>query len=453
MRDSWIDRDELDELVGSFSSVRKGKGRRVPARAKSSKESEAKPGDGPVSMASDAGIPPEPFSSEPESLAVEPESLANEPESLANEPDSVEGMVEAEAEAEVPVSADFPEIEPSMNENPDAVLDIFELDDDSGDGDEPGWGLSHDEAPEVDFILVEVEETAEAIMSPVEGPIDEGDGEPAAEIEAAVGVDEETPPPLIDLPPRDWLTEDGAMETGVPESHEPEVVVSTVPEEELLRELPLFLDDADDFVPRIPTLSERDADRALIALAEARARAEQGGLLRNHRAPVEEVMEVETDSPDEVREKEPEIEPILDEPTSVAPGDESGPEEPNGTLSDRIERFVVMARSELGATAAAISDRDGFLLFTQSDCEGDEAMETAFLLEVAGKADRLLGVEHGSATQVSTDGGAWRCLIRGGDGAGDLYAGFRLQRPLDQEEIVRWRNALADIISPTPELR
>jgi hypothetical protein len=173
---------------------------------------------------------------------------------------------------------------------------------------------------------------------------------------------------------------------------------------------------------------------------------------------VDEVaVESETPDPDsgeEVPEEAlPEFEVTSEEPVSEPPPEEIEPEVESGTLSDRIERFVALARSELGATAAAVSDRDGFLLFLQSEREGDEEMETALLLEVAGKADRLLGVEHGSATQVSTDGGAWRCLIRGGEGANDLYAGFRLRRPLDQEEIVRWRNALAEVISPTLELR
>ena len=396
-------------------------------------------------------------------------------EPLASAPDPVE--VAAETLGEVLVATELAEMEPLMVENTDAFFDIFELDDDSADEEDPDVALFDDEVPDEDSIRVGVDEAAEVLIPPaevrIEEEIEEEIEEPTVEIGVVDFVEEETPPPLIELPAQDLHADDARVETGVPESHQPELVVSTMPEKEHLRELPLFLDDADDFVPRIPTLSERDADRALIALAEARSKAEQGGLLRGQRTPVDEVVveseaavpesvdevavESETPDPDsgeEVPEEAlPEFEVTSEEPVSEPPSEEIEPEVESGTLSDRIERFVALARSELGATAAAVSDRDGFLLFLQSEREGDEEMETALLLEVAGKADRLLGVEHGSATQVSTDGGAWRCLIRGGEGANDLYAGFRLRRPLDQEEIVRWRNALAEVISPTLELR
>ena len=396
-------------------------------------------------------------------------------EPLASAPDPVE--VAAETLGEVLVATELAEMEPLMVENTDAFFDIFELDDDSADEEDPDVALFDDEVPDEDSIRVGVDEAAEVLIPPaevrIEEEIEEEIEEPTVEIGVVDFVEEETPPPLIELPAQDLHADDARVETGVPESHQPELVVSTMPEKEHLRELPLFLDDADDFVPRIPTLSERDADRALIALAEARSKAEQGGLLRGQRTPVDEVVveseaavpesvdevavESETPDPDsgeEVPEEAlPEFEVTSEEPVSEPPPEEIEPEVESGTLSDRIERFVALARSELGATAAAVSDRDGFLLFLQSEREGDEEMETALLLEVAGKADRLLGVEHGSATQVSTDGGAWRCLIRGGEGANDLYAGFRLRRPLDQEEIVRWRNALAEVISPTLELR
>lgn len=432
MRDSWIDRDELDELVGSFSSARKGKGRRIPARSRSSKGSDDKPGNDP-----------EPMASAPEVLDVSP-AIATDAEGALVESGGV-----------IQVSIQLTEIEPSTHEPADVVLDIFEFDDESGDDDELEIDGHHEEVPDDEREVEVVEFIPDVHMPAFEGRIEEAIGELPSEIEAGIILAEQTPPPLTDLPIQELAADTGGLEARLPERDEPELVLSTIPEEAPQRELPLFLDDADDFVPRTPTLSERDADRALIALAEARARAEQGGLLRGHRAPVEDVV-VEPEVPTplamiEVLEEAPrETKAIAEEPTLEAPGDALEREEDGGTFFDRIERFVVRARRELGATAAAVSDHDGFLLFTQSDREGDVEMETALLLEIAGKTDRLLGVEHGSATQVSTDGGAWRCLIRGGDGASDLYAGFHLRRPLDQEEIVRWRNALAEIISRTP---
>jgi hypothetical protein len=48
-------------------------------------------------------------------------------------------------------------------------------------------------------------------------------------------------------------------------------------------------------------------------------------------------------------------------------------------------------------------------------------------------------------------GDTWRCLIRGGDPEGGLYAGFQLNRPLDQEEIERWRIFLGQALAPVPD--
>jgi hypothetical protein len=253
------------------------------------------------------------------------------------------------------------------------------------------------------------------------------------------------------------------------------LVVSTSSVEEPFREIPQFLDDADDFVPRMPSLLERDADRALIALAEARARAERGGLLRGSRhaetglpalaAEIEEggglPLQQELFSNDEDTSVILESDPISGEELADEEGlafdevegldDEIETIETRGTLSDRVANFVILACAELGASAGAVSDRDGFLLYAHSDLEADDELQTALLLEVAGQTDRLLGVERGRATQVSTGRGTWRCLIRGGDPTGGLYAGFQLSRPLDQEEIERWRISLGEALSPIPE--
>lgn len=255
-------------------------------------------------------------------------------------------------------------------------------------------------------------------------------------------------------------------------SVEEELVVSAYSEQETFRELPQFLDDADDFVPRTPSLLERDADRALIALAEARARAERGGLLRGygHAAaggfpalPKASEGEVQLPLQEELFPQETEV-PVLRESDPVPEGggdeegvpfdDADGPDdqlETRGALSDRVANFVIRACAELGASAGAVSDRDGFLLYAHSDLEDDDDLQTALLLEVSGQTDRLLGVERGRATQVSMGGDTWRCLIRGGDPEGGLYAGFQLNRPLDQEEIERWRIFLGQALAPVPD--
>src|SRR5690606_4612826 len=70
-----------------------------------------------------------------------------------------------------------------------------------------------------------------------------------------------------------------------------EVVVAE-PLEIQPRTVPWFLDEGEEPPPlRASSLSERDADRALTALAEARAKAERNHLLRVCRPPQQSVEE------------------------------------------------------------------------------------------------------------------------------------------------------------------
>ena len=339
-------------------------------------------------------------------------------------------------------------VEEYLTEEDSFSAGVFELDDDPEEADE-----------------------AEAIFHPI---ADSGRDEQ---------LDEMPPPlPIISMPVEVTLFE----ETTVPENSEPEITepeiagpeiagseiagsetaeplvsfeedlelfVSPATQVEALREIPLFLDDADDFVPRIQTLSERDADRALIALAEARAKAERGGLLRVHRTSAEEVVPEEVEASPVAAATDEGPLPLFD---SGNEDDDSGRDQaenpaapPPLSFPDRVERYVARATSELGAMAVAVSDRDGFLLFAHGDDGRDDGLQTALLLEVAGQTDRLLGLDRASATQISIDGGAWRCLIRAGEGNGGLCAGFRLEAPLEQREIEHWRNALAEILPHT----
>ena len=341
------------------------------------------------------------------------------------------------------------------------------------------WGGMH-ELPEVDVFLegdpgVPVESGFLMVVGPSigkdeprEAPTSSGDGGIDDSSTALDGIS-------IQMPDAMESAEEGLKDSlnliEVVSSVEEELVVSAYSEQETFRELPQFLDDADDFVPRTPSLLERDADRALIALAEARARAERGGLLRGYghaaggfpalpkasegegQLPLqEELFPQETEVP-VLRESDPAPEGGGDE-EGVPFDDADGPDdqlETRGALSDRVANFVIRACAELGASAGAVSDRDGFLLYAHSDLEDDDDLQTALLLEVSGQTDRLLGVERGRATQVSMGGDSWRCLIRGGDPEGGLYAGFQLNRPLDQEEIERWRIFLGQALAPVPD--
>jgi hypothetical protein len=286
---------------------------------------------------------------------------------------------------------------------------------------------------------------------------------------------------------------------------------------EVLRELPPFLDDPLEEVPapRPVSLSERDADRALIALAEARARVEQSQLLRvrpnrsesslilptpqlepaiERPAPPplpepEASFEPETvsleptpDEPDSGPSADPGESPppeptefVMEEPASPDDSPESGPspeaaadpdpglEEDAGTEEDalelfrgerflrRIERFGEEARRRLDAREVIVCDRDGLILYSDAEERSGGVLETALLLEVSAKANRLLGLASSRATQVSAGGGLWRCLLKEAGAGGELYAGMLLPEPLEEEAVAFWTRVLSEVTG-TPAL-
>ena len=227
------------------------------------------------------------------------------------------------------------------------------------------------------------------------------------------------------------------------------------------RTVPWFLDGGEEPSPlRDSSLSERDAVRALTALAEARARAERNQLLRASRPPQDKAEEVETKEPEEASPapdlsvETPVEEVETEEERPLFPPRSEGVEVDSdfAALHRRIAYFGESARLRLAAAGVAVCDRDGLLLYSSESGE-DGTLETALLLEVSGRTDRLLGLGAGRAMQVTLDGGVWRCLIRGAGAAEHLYAGFRLGRPLEPKEIDFWTAALAEAIHPAPAHR
>lgn len=401
MPDSWIDKDELEELVGAFAprQGRARKGSASPLRQEPPSETEAE----------EAVVEPE--------GAVEPETAA-EPESTEEPEVAVE--LEALAEPEVAEESEVVEVAPPpLDEacDPSAVEmpsrpefeALFELDDDEEDDEE-------------------IEELSEVLALP---------GEEVADLAS----EEELPPPLA------------------------EVVVAEALEVQP-RTVPWFLDGGEEPPPlRDSSLSERDAVRALTALAEARARAERNQLLRASRPPQDKAEEVEAEEPEEVASA---TDPPTETPVVETPAEEPEPEEERSlfppraegvgvdsafaALHRRIAYFGESARVRLAAAGVAVCDRDGLLLYSSESGE-DGTLETALLLEVSGRTDQLLGLGAGRAMQVTLDGGVWRCLIRGAGAAEHLYAGFRLGRPLEPKEIDFWTAALAEAIHPAPAHR
>lgn len=526
MPDSWIDKDELDELVKSLPSSGKVR-RRIPAsvrraaershsRAKESPSGDEVPAEPPQSE-DGAPIPAPGFLVEsaegPEAIEWEEETVETV-ETIDMEPEHTDdfgadaalvdagepgGGFEWAPDAEGQANASFgfaaenedasPQTE-SVKATDPLTPSLFALDDESEEEWEAdGWvggesweeGSEGSEGSEGEFAVEGVTELGSFTVASEESE---------EEADAGANFLETTADPIEDSPMVAFMEEppfraddpfapEQGGELGNADEEGPKIVLAEHPVEGGRRELPGFLDESDEwFSPRSVSLSERDADRALVALAEARIRAERAQLIRPRfaanpsaktvPAPTEESEEEQAEAlapPLPTKPTEPfealgmvdAIEPTaLPEPpwdedrletsNEAAPAEATpaeAEEELQASLGGRLERFGSISRERLGAREVAVCDADGFLLYSDSERTGDSALATALLLDVSTRTSQLLGLEESNATQVSVEDGHWRCLLRGSDGTGGLCAGLLLGRPLSWEEVLRWCDGLA----------
>ncbi len=468
MPDSWIDREELEDLVRSLPAAAK-RNAKLPAAVRRAAAKRAH---------SETAAAPE--TSDP----TEPAPMAG-PVAAPDAPGMLETVDAVDAvDEEIPST---PAGESSM-EQPEPVAwtqqaaggvgSIFELvsdDEDDYEGneeEESGFLESSPDAPTgatpQESAPSAFEKAAEPLLAAETVP-DENLQTPEAEFAPETGLE-----PLFELGTEteaetgngvgldtDFNSKPDAGPEGDPE---PEIFFEEVISEGRGREVPDFLADDEEtewIAPQPVSLSERDADRALVALAEARIRAEQSHLLRI-RTPKSEVAQDSSPDPEYLIQPDPvpefaETEEALDvnEGPDVPELPETVPKPPvseevevaeepeESSLDDRLERFGAESRERLGALEVAVCDTEGFLLYSDSDRPGESALATALLLDVSNRTSRLLGLEDSTATQVSLDGGHWRCLLRSAESSDPLFAGFVLARPLGAEEIAAWCAALA----------
>ncbi|HRQ88356.1 MAG TPA: hypothetical protein PLA50_06135 [Bacteroidia bacterium] len=382
MPDSWIDKEELEELVGRFSVGRKGRRRKPSGNA------------GP--RRPERTLEAEPTEEVKPAEAAEP----------IEEPIEVAAQTEPAWPATI-FELDLGDEEEDDEEWEDVPVPLEEADAPSGENFEP--------EPEVSVVFEEVE--ADAVV-----PMEDGPAMPAV---------------IVELPEAETLD----------------------------REVPEFLDDSDEFLhPRGGAGLERDADRALVALADARAKADKSQLLRligsksdNAETDPEPeiVIEEEEDEEMDAAPLFPDlIEEAVEEETEEAEAELPPPPAPEppapASIEDRISRFGEWLRDRLGGTEIAVCDANGLLLYADDAGAGADALDTALLLDASGRTNRLLGIENPGMVQVTLGGGAWRCLLRGDTGRGPVYAGFKLRRPLERDEVEYWSQALADALAPAP---
>lgn len=379
MPDSWIDREELEELVGSFSKARKK--RRVPSRPALIRPEKTggpmpveetlpqpEPADGidPVAERAEgggAGADPMEF--------LETELPPPNENPASGSPDLLESVslpelpinaVEAEAaplfeeplpdfEDAGPVVEPFPGEEFNFNahlsgDSPDfeAVLEV--RDEPERQEAEVGNIFASDEFADESVIAgLWLEEPVVGIFAEETPPVEEVSAEEVSVEE--LFFEEATSGFRLDDFNDDWSAaadevpdERGGMVVEIDESDGSE------------REFPEFLDDFETFAMPSPGV-ERESDRALAALRTARLRAEEGGLLRDWAIP-SEVVEVKL--ADEVDPPETEIiltelggegdegvadagapmvwDDVLPEELVEEPGEEFAPEESSGVGDD-----------------------------------------------------------------------------------------------------------------------
>jgi hypothetical protein len=503
------------------------------------------------------------------------------PEPLDSDPDSDAIFVFEEDAGTIEA------VDPPVADAVDAVVEPLSLDEDSPPAvvvEEIPAPEPLDPDPDSDAIFVFEEDpgiidaVAAPVVDAVEATEEAASDAPLEETDLRAEWNEDAPPLTEVIDPEDDEPESPASVAEGPATESPESVEADslpsptasveeprpplpveLPEiriessEEAFRDLPPFLDDAAEApAPRPVSLSERDADRALIALAEARARVERSQLLRVRSVPdeapvilpepeIEAAIEAEIES-----EIESEIEPAAtiplpepetlveletasiavadletpaaeleswpteesaeppqpetaelaaDEPPSelvgpdlvpaVALVDGPAPEPEPETVSEpeaapepdlvsepgvvseteadpesdvdaldlfrgerflrRVERFGEEARRRLDAREVIVCDRDGLILYSDVEERAGGVLETALLLEVSAKTNRLLGLSTSRATQVSVGGGLWRCLLKESGAGGDLYAGLLLPEPLEEGQIDFWTRALSEV--------
>ncbi len=398
MRDSWIDKKELEELVGGFSSA-KGKSRRrghSPGRQEDSDESAPGAAESLLELRG---------KEEPDSIPKTPDGPAGEVEtvSIVNEPVPLEGAgllpddVNDAGDLESPILAPILQAEEEqVNTESSAFFDPEPFDPD---------------APEMEFDLFEFDDETEEPFSPL---IAELGAEPQSVT-------------LIDSSPAEASPVEGVVSNLTVEAPSGEGQQS--------RKIPAFLGGSSE-VPEARTA--RDADRAITSLAEARARVDESRLLQS--LPQETLLPA-------ITEIEADAEEVLPasgtgEELDITPG-ESLP------LHTRLENFGDSVQRELGASEVAVCDADGFLLYKSSGFGVDKALHHSLLLQVSGRMNTFLGLGKEGVSQLNDGNGIWRCLISGDGQKGCLFAGFTLPKPLEQKELEIWKSALVETITPS----
>jgi len=216
--------------------------------------------------------------------------------------------------------------------------------------------------------------------------------------------------------------------------------------------------------------SEADGVKAVKALAEARDRADQGGLLRSRRESVEPEIEVEAEDVDGIDKTEP-VETNEQQATeqeedgvdfsfvddvngedlfaeiALPPPTEETDFSEEGTIRRRMAKFAGLLQEKLQATDVMVMDGEGFSLFEEKN--GAKSIP----IEKSGGPLRLVykmqnvataaALEDRVSTQISIGNGRWLCLLYSAETSDDgPMVRAVIPRVLEGEQLQKWSNLL-----------
>ena len=413
MHDSWIDRDEFDELVGAFS-------KKKPSRKKGSRRTAQPEND---------AAPAEKSSEEEPVLNAEVKEKDRSRKKVKQKKSGKKTRKAWEAKAEKVAKPRKKKKNPAKSKKGSAKLKTKAEPESLEEDLEP--------LPEIDFEeqIAREEDEGESLDAIAflkqEGASEEepvAEEEPLAEEES---VAEEEPADSV-------LTSDSSE------------VLTTVTVEETTSSADedrssLVLGDAGDLLENQSRIeSERDAEKAVLALAEARKMAERNHLIKERKLRSKEDEELL------------ELLGISTEPAEEAPAEAptiSFEFRPEGNLPQRLAAFAECADNCDEVRGVTVFDRDGYLLYAGANQDRVEANGVGtFLARVSDSFCQQSIPGEISATQVTAGGGEWRCLIAGSGEASRVLAEFRVDRPLEAAEVEAWSKALADAVIPANDL-
>lgn len=495
MQDSWIDKEEFEELVGEFVKKRRKDG------SSGTQKREAAPDENP----SDENPSDEAPDGESEIVEEQepPAEMAAELESSSEiEEESPVRMEDASELAEVEEAEGAEDLENAGSEA--APQTFFELDEsdeppaseDRGDeataDTQPIFFVDDEDAPEAAGSTAEEASQSpnrlpglaisspllgESLIRPGEDERDDSAEIPESEeptiVESGVGDEPgiEAKVNLDGVEGEETITEDSIFDREIDSGGEasgespeeadqipqPKARVERVTrfeiddpasEEELEERRPQFLGEAAELLEqRRPMSPEAEAARAVESLAEARDRARSSDLLKR--------LDVEKRSPAKDTSEPAPTEDSLDEPVEeFHEVDDSEAEldlvlDVTGPLRSRLENFATLAREHHPEARVSIADRDGNFLYRDATSPQREGEEAALILSLLEAGGILEGVERNSCNIQTRDGTRlWHSVFSGSGDSSRLLAHFQHSEPLAIADVPKWAKKLAEAADP-----